>query len=375
MTIQPMDVTPQPGGGGSFQSMFGGDYTEVAKNALMQDGGYNSIKKVNGVNADKYSLINRFKQNRASADQTAYKNDIQLLRNLGYVTTKTASRAVIEKGYVNFLTDFYKSDVDNMSDYVTQRLSASDETFTGTRATTTKQLSTPAEALEIITNAFKDYLGTLPTAKIIKSFTNELKKLESSLSARTVTTRDAAGNAVVTTTGGVATKADKESLALRFVGNVLEKQGIANAGPALNAGLTAIRKTANDMGVVLPDADVRRYALQYLQDGKLDNIVNKLNTIAKVTYPGLTPYIDAGLTVKDVASQYMAKKSQILEVPIEMLNVFDKDISRALTGQSMMNLNDFEVSLRNNPLWQFTKNAREKAASTVNNILSRFGLV
>lgn len=374
MTIQPIDTTPKPTGGGSFQTMFGGDYTQAAKNALSESG-YNSIKTVNGVNVDKVALINNFKKNRASADQTAYKNDVSILKNLGYVTSKTASRTVIEKAYVNFLTDFYSSDVSTMNDYISQRLSTSDETFTGTRATTTRQLSTPTEAADIITKAFKDYLGTTPPAKVIKSFTNELKKLESSLAARTVTTRDAQGNSVVTTTGGVATNADKESLALNFVGKVLERQGIANAGPALNAGLTAIRKTANDFGVVLSDAEIRKSALQYVRDGKLDNIDMKLKNIAKVTYPGLAQYIDAGLSVKDVASQYIAKKSQILEMPIEMLNVFDKDISRALTGQQMMNLNDFEVSLRNNPLWQYTKNAREKAANTVNNILNRFGLV
>lgn len=374
MTIQPIDTTPKPTGGGSFQTMFGGDYTQAAKNALSESG-YNSIKTVNGVNVDKVALINNFKKNRASADQTAYKNDISILKNLGYVTSKTASRTVIEKAYVNFLTDFYSSDVSTMNDYISQRLSTSDETFTGTRATTTRQLSTPTEAADIINKAFKDYLGTTPPAKVIKSFTNELKKLESSLAARTVTTRDAQGNSVVTTTGGVATNADKESLALNFVGKVLERQGIANAGPALNAGLTAIRKTANDFGVVLSDAEIRKSALQYVRDGKLDNIDMKLKNIAKVTYPGLAQYIDAGLSVKDVASQYIAKKSQILEMPIEMLNVFDKDISRALTGQQMMNLNDFEVSLRNNPLWQYTKNAREKAANTVNNILNRFGLV
>ena len=373
MTIQPIDTTPKPTGGGSFQTMFGGDYTQAAKNALSESG-YNSIKTVNGVNVDKVALINNFKKNRASADQTAYKNDVSILKNLGYVTSKTASRTVIEKAYVNFLTDFYSSDVSTMNDYISQRLSTSDETFTGTRATTTRQLSTPTEAADIISKAFKDYLGTTPSAKIIKSFTNELKKLESSLAARTVTTRDAQGNAVVTTTGGVATNADKESLALNFVGKVLERQGIANAGPALNAGLTAIRKTANDFGVVLSDAEIRKSALQYVRDGKLDNIDMKLKNIAKVTYPGLAQYIDAGLSVKDVASQYIAKKSQILEMPIEMLNVFDKDISRALTGQQMMNLNDFEVSLRNNPLWQYTKNARDTFDNLGLKVLRDWGL-
>ncbi len=104
------------------------------------------------------------------------------------------------------------------------------------------------------------------------------------------------------------------------ISKVLGKQeGIVNAGPTLNAGLTAIRKFANDYGVVIPDASVRAYAMQYLRDGKLDFITEKLKNISKATYPGLAQYIDQGLAPKEIASQYLAKKAQILEVPIESL--------------------------------------------------------
>ena len=94
MTVQPMSnpPSPQPGGGGSFQTMFGGNISDAAANA-MQQYGYNSVKKVNGVNVDKYALITRFKQNRSSSDQTQYKKDITLLKTLGYLTTKNPSRA------------------------------------------------------------------------------------------------------------------------------------------------------------------------------------------------------------------------------------------------------------------------------------------
>lgn len=377
MTIQPMNnpPSPQPGNGGSFQTMFGGNYTDITANAMQQDGGYNSIKKVNGINVDKYALIKRFRNNRSSADQTQYKKDIALLKTLGYVTGKSPSRATVDKGYTNFVTDFYLSDTNELNDYVTQRISNTDDTFNGSRTSVSRQLSTPSEARDIITSAFKDYLGMLPGGKTITSFTKELSKLEKNLSARTTTTRDASGNATTTTVGGVATKADKEALALDFVSKVLEKQGLQNAGPTLNAGLTAIRKFANNYGIVIPDADVRGYAVQYLKDGKLDFITDKLKNIAKATYPGLAPLIDQGVEPIEISSQYRAAKSRLLEIPVESINVFDKDIARAISGQTLESLSDFETRIRQSTAWQYTKNAAQTAANFANNILSRFGMV
>lgn len=377
MSSPTMNTVPTPPpSGGSYASMFGsGNFTEGAAQALGQQG-YNIKKSSNGTNVDKTTLINRFKQNRSSADQTAYRNDIELLKSLGYLTSKNPSRNTVDKEYSNFLTDFFSSGVSDLGGYVTQRLSTTDGTYTGSRTTTSRQVSTAAEATQIITSAFKDYLGVLPGAKEVTAFTKALSALEKNLAARTTTTRDASGNATTTTVGGVATKEDKETLALDFVGKALGKQeGIVNAGPTLNAGLTAIRKFANDYGVVIPDADVRGYAVQYLRDGKLDFITEKLKNISKARYPGLAQYIDQGLTVKDVASQYMVRKAQLLEVPIETLNPFDTDVARAISGQVMETIGDFDNRMRQNPLWQFTKNAKEKGADFINNILSRFGMV
>lgn len=372
MTVSPMP--PAPVAGGSFATMLP-DYNQMAANAAGQSG-YGNKKIINGVATDKASVLANFRQSRGAADQTEYQTNVEILKRLGLVSGKNPSRASVEKGYNALLTDFYLAPEKDFSSYVGTRLTTAQTQGVGTRTSVSRQQSTPAEATQIITSAFRDYLGVLPGVKEVTAFTKALVNLEKNLSARTVTTRDAEGNATTTTVGGVATKEDREALALDFVGKALEKQqGIPNAGPALNAGLTAIRKFANDYGVVIPDVDVRGYAMQYLKDGKLDFITEKLKNISKATYTGLAQYIDQGVTPREIASQYMAKKAQILEVPVESLNVFDKDIARAISGQTLETLGDFENRMRQNPLWQFTKNAKEMAANFTNNILSRFGMV
>lgn len=374
MSVTTTNTIPTPpGGGGGFAAILP-DYNQGAAAAVGQSG-YGNRKIINGVATDKASQLAKFRQTRGAADQSQYQDTVELLKRLGLVSGKNPSRSSVEKGYINLLTDFYLAPEKDFSSYATTRLNTAQTQGIGTRATTSRQTSTPAEAAQIITAAFKDYLGVLPGAKEIASFTKALGNLEKNLSARTITTRDAEGNATTTTVGGVATKEDRESLALNFVSKVLEKQGIKNAGPTLNAGLTAIRKFANDYGVVIPDADVRSYAVQYLKDGKLDFITEKLKNISKARYPGLAQYIDQGLTVKDVASQYMVRKAQLLEIPIETLNPFDTDVARAISGQVMETIGDFDNRMRQSPLWQYTKNAAQTAANFANNILSKFGMV
>jgi hypothetical protein len=375
MSVTTTNTVPTPPGGGFVQFLPGSDYNAGAAAAAGQSG-YGNRKIINGIATDKASELVRFRRIRGAADQSQYRDTVELLRRLGLVSGKNPSRSSVEKGYTSLLTDFYLAPEKEFGSYATTRLTTAQTQGIGTRTTTSRQASTSNEAAEIITAAFKDYLGVLPGAKVIASFTKALSALEKNLSARTITTRDAEGNATTTTVGGVATKEDREALALDYVSKVLGKQeGIVNAGPTLNAGLTAIRKFASDYGIVIPDSSVRAYAVQYLKDGKLDFITEKLKTIAKATYPVLAPFIDQGVNPREIASQYMAKKAQILEVPIESLNVFDKDIARAISGQTLETLGDFENRMRQSPLWQYTKNAAQTGANFVNNILSKFGMV
>jgi len=372
MTVSPMP--PAPVAGGSFATMLP-DYNQMAANAAGQSG-YGNKKIVNGRGIDKASLLADFRRSRGSSDQTEYRSTVELLKRLGLVSGKNPSRASVEKGYNNLLTDFYLAPEKDFGTYATARLGTAAEQGVGTRTTTSRQQSTSSEAAQIITSAFRDYLGVLPGVKEVNAFTKALGALEKNLSARTITTRDAAGNATTTTVGGVATKEDREALALDFVGKALEKQqGIPNAGPALNAGLTAIRKFASDYGVVIPDADIRGYAMQYLKDGKLDFITEKLKNISKARYPSLAPFIDQGVNPREIASQYIVRKAQLLEIPIESINLFDNDVTRAISGQVLETIGDFDNRMRQSPLWQYTKNAKEKGADFINNILSRFGMV
>jgi hypothetical protein len=71
----------------------------------------------------------------------------------------------------------------------------------------------------------------------------------------------------------------------------------------------------------------------------------------------------------------MARKAQLLELPLESLNVFDLDVNKVLSGQSLMAMSDYDTIIRQNPLYKFTMQAREKASEFATNILKDFGLM
>ena len=115
-----------------------------------------------------------------------------------------------------------------------------------------------------------------------------------------------------------------------------------------------------------------------LSTGKLEQQQQKIRNLAKSFYTNLGDSIDNGISIKNLATQFANTKSQVLEVPSESLDAFDKDIQVALRNNGkagVMSTTEFEKLLRNKPEWGKTKNARDEAAGYANDILRMFGVV
>ncbi len=141
----------------------------------------------------------------------------------------------------------------------------------------------------------------------------------------------------------------------------------------VGTNLASLRKLAADYNVALSDADVRKFAVSGLTDkNALEATKLKIQNTAKVRYQNLGQYIDQGLTVRDIASQYINKMANVLEVNPDTIKLDDRYIETALS--TLPNFNDFNKMLRNSPQWEYTTNAREEAAGYANKILQDFGL-
>lgn len=119
-----------------------------------------------------------------------------------------------------------------------------------------------------------------------------------------------------------------------------------------------------------------------LTTGKLDAEKTAIREMSKAFYGKLTPLIDQGVKVSDIANQFAYYKGQMLELPDTAVSVFDEDIQAALKnegGEGVMSLTDYQKFLRTNPKtkqqWLKTKGAKEEAAGYANAILKTFGLM
>ena len=157
--------------------------------------------------------------------------------------------------------------------------------------------------------------------------------------------------------------------------------GKITGGQAVNA-MDALKTHGANMGVTHNDKWYEAAARDIAENNStVNDWKTKINDIAKSKYSWAADQIDAGQNVKQIASPYITSMSNILELPPDTINLTDPTINKALTSldkenkQTLQPLWEFETSLRKDPRWAKTKNARDTLDAGARKILSDFGLV
>lgn len=146
-----------------------------------------------------------------------------------------------------------------------------------------------------------------------------------------------------------------------------------------------LRKLGADYGVSLTDSQVGAWIGGALQ-GKYteDHFHDFVRDMARSRYPGLTQYLDQGMTVRQIAAPYVQSYSSVLETGVDTVDLNNNYIQKALQGTPspdgkkppmMQSLFDFEVGLRKDSRWQTTKAAHAQSESATTQILRDFGFV
>lgn len=98
-------------------------------------------------------------------------------------------------------------------------------------------------------------------------------------------------------------------------------------------------------------------------------------------YPAWADQIKAGADVADLASPYIQKMSQLLEVPEESIDLADPNIQKAMAGvnadgkPSYKPLWQFEQDVRQDPRWLQTNSAQDEISNTAADVLKTFGFM
>jgi len=244
---------------------------------------------------------------------------------------------------------------------------------TATRPSVSTFLSTREQTDAEIDAEFRKMFGIAAPDEIKEDYFNRLT--EAQKSAPQVTRRDASG--AIIQSGGLG--ADVKQ---RIVNNMVAKgAGLERQGETgdFDVAVSQLRAEAMDYGVSLTNEQVRKYAINAFRSGAgVDAEKEKIKNIAKGLYAPIAPFIEQGLSVKDLITPYINKKSSILEIPADSIQVDNDEgqeiMSKIMTDGKLMPLYDYEKSLRADPRWRFTKNANEMASGLVLKVFRDFGI-
>lgn len=165
--------------------------------------------------------------------------------------------------------------------------------------------------------------------------------------------------------------------ALKKLGTVAKAEASGIAGKMATAEQT-LSAYARSMGVPF---DVKSYA-KSIADNMMseEDVKAQIRELAKSYYPSWSKQLDAGQTMASIAYPYLNSMATVLELNPAEVSIDNPAIKRALASRdkdgnpTSQSLWDFEYSLRQDPRWAYTKNARSEIDSVARSVLRDFGL-
>lgn len=141
------------------------------------------------------------------------------------------------------------------------------------------------------------------------------------------------------------------------------------------------RAAAHALGIQ-PSDDYLSARLRSVHAGNDTNegVLGRLKKLSAQRYAAFADDIEAGATLDDLTQNYKESIGRILEIPSSQVDVFDKNIQKAITRRNdqgahePMNIGDFEDELRKDSRWQYTQNAHDDVVGTGMNVLKSLGV-
>jgi hypothetical protein len=242
-------------------------------------------------------------------------------------------------------------------------------------------VSSTGETTADFTKAFEAAFGSAAPKKLMAQFSAELRSLQAGRSSQRI--KGKSGTDIIIQ--GVSAQ-ERENILNKYLNayavSLTEsaQNGDVKAIAALQKGnfgitLTTLKKVYADNGIPFNQKSLMTTAIDStLRPEKLNATINLVNLQAKTYFPALADKIDKGYTVKQLLSPYIETRANVLEEDPDMV---DLKTLQAVTQNpdNLMSLYDYEISLRQDPKWRFTKNAQDSMSNVANGIAKMFGLV
>jgi hypothetical protein len=148
-------------------------------------------------------------------------------------------------------------------------------------------------------------------------------------------------------------------------------------GGAIGGDLTTLRATARANGFNLDTqfgSNINDWLQRLAKGESIETFKNTIRGAAKLGLPDkVSNLLDQGLDLKDIYAPYRNVMASVLEVAPDSISLDDKTLRMAIGPEKEMSIYDFQRTLRKDPRWQYTKNAREESSTAVLGVLRDFG--
>ena len=240
-------------------------------------------------------------------------------------------------------------------------------------------VSTKSEAVAEINAEFKVIFGEDVPKELAQAYYNQLSALQRSRSTKRTPSGD-----VDIVLEGVSPQERKDVLekitkAYATAKIELAKTGDPKAVASLQRGsfgvtYTTLKKAYSKNGIPFNEAAIGKLAVESsVNSNILNSNINLINLQAKTYFPALADKIDKGYTVKQLLSPYLQTRANILEEDADAIDL--KELQGvAKDPKGLMGLYDYEISLRKDPKWRFTKNAQDSLGGLARDLTKMFGL-
>ena len=148
-------------------------------------------------------------------------------------------------------------------------------------------------------------------------------------------------------------------------------------GGSIGGDLTTLRATARANGFNLDTSfgsSINDWLQRLAKGESIETFKNTIRGAAKLGLPDkVANLLDQGLDLKDIYDPYRKVMASVLEVQPDSISLDDKTLRMAIGPEKEMSIYDFQRTLRKDPCWQYTNNAREEASDSVLKVLRDFG--
>ncbi len=241
-------------------------------------------------------------------------------------------------------------------------------------------VTTKAEATADMNAAFMEQFGTNAPKEVIAAYYNELRALQSTR----VSGAESKDKKTSINIQGVSGSEMKALQNKYITANATRLITAANAGDvkaaaALQRGnfgvtFTTLKNAYAENGLPVNTQALNKLVIESaVNPNLLKSNLNLINMQAKTYFPALADKIDKGYTVKQLLTPYINTRANILEEDPDSVDVASLK-SVASDPKGLTNLYDYEISLRKDPKWRYTKNAQDSLGSLARDITKMFGL-